>query len=83
MRLRKDREKAIDSTGKVKEGKRIKQSVSGVRAQFSHVKERRSPLRLNVFGREWQQRVVPGIQEHENCVQLSPEKGYLIGNESE
>ena len=55
----------------------------GVRAQLSRVKERRSPLRLNVSGRERQRRVVPGIQEHENRVQLSPGKGYLIGNESE
>ena len=30
-----------------------------------------------------QRRVVPGIQEHENRAQLSPEKGYLIENESE
>jgi hypothetical protein len=56
---------------------------AGVRAQLSQVKERRSPLRLNVIGRERQQRVVSGIQEHENRVQLSPAKGYLIGNESE
>jgi hypothetical protein len=27
--------------------------------------------------------VLPGIQEHENRVQLSPGKGYLIGNEPE
>ena len=27
--------------------------------------------------------MVPGIQEHENRAQLSPGKGYLIGNESE
>jgi hypothetical protein len=54
-----------------------------VRAQFSQVKERRSPLRLNVSGRERPRRVLPGIQEHENCVQLSPGKGYLIENESE
>ncbi len=27
--------------------------------------------------------MLPGVQEHENGVQLSPEKGYLIGNESE
>ena len=54
-----------------------------VRAQLSLVKERGSPLRLNIFGRERQRRVLPRIQEHENCVQLSPGKGYLIGNESE
>ena len=54
-----------------------------VRAQLSQVKERRSPLRLNVFGRERQRHMVPGIQERENRVQLGPGKGYLIGNESE
>ena len=64
-------------------GNESSDSFAGVRAQFTLVKERRSPLRLNVFGRERQRRVLPGIQEHENRVQLSPGKGYLIGNESE
>jgi hypothetical protein len=27
--------------------------------------------------------LLPGVQEHENRVQLNPEKGYLTGNESE
>ena len=58
-------------------------SFAEVRAQLTRVKERRSPLRLNVPGRERQRRMLPEIQEHENRVQLSPGKGYLIGNESE
>ena len=64
-------------------GNESSDSFAGVRAQLSQVKERRSPLRLNVPGRKKQHRVEPGIQEHENRVQLSPGKGYLIGNESE
>ena len=84
MRLRKNKGIAIGSTGKMNERKTNRWiRFAGVRAQLSQVKERRSPLRLNVFGRERQRRVVSGIQEHENRVQLSPRKGYLIGNESE
>ena len=56
---------------------------AGVRARLFQVKERRSPLRLNVFGRGKAAPRTTGVQEHENRVQLSPEKGYLIGNESE
>ena len=58
-------------------------SFAGVRARLFQVKERRSPLRLNVFGREKTAQRATGVQEHENRVQLSPGKGYLIGNESE
>ena len=83
MRLRKDREIYRFNVGKENEGNESNDPFAGVRAQFSRVKERRSPLRLNVFGRERQRRVLPEIQEHEECVQLSPGKGYLIGNESE
>jgi len=64
-------------------GNESSDSFAGVRARLFQVKERRSPLRLNVFGRERQRCVLPGIQEHENRIQLSPGKGYLIGNESE
>ena len=63
-------------------GNESRDSFAGVRARLFQVKERRSPLRLNVFGRERQRRMLPGIQEHENRVQLSPGKGYLIGNEA-
>ena len=84
MRLRKNKGIAIGSTGKMNERKTNRWiRFAGVRAQFTLVKERRSPLRLNVFCRERQRRVVSGIQEHENRVQLSPEQGYLIENESE
>jgi hypothetical protein len=84
MRLRKNKGMAIGSTGKMNERKTNRWiRLAGLRARLFQVKERRSPLRLNVSGRERQRRVVPGIQEHENRVQLSPGKGYLIGNESE
>ena len=75
--------KSYGFNGEVKEGKRIKRFVSQGCAQLSQVKEKRSPLRLNVSGQERQRRVLPGIQEHENRVQLSLGKGCLIGNESE
>ena len=39
--------------------------------------------RLNSSAGKYNAAVVPGIQEHENRAQLSPEKGYLIENESE
>jgi len=55
---------------KENEGNESSDSFAGVRAQLSRVKERRSPLRLNVSGREIQRRMVPGVQEHENRVQL-------------
>ena len=64
-------------------GNESRDSFEGVRAQFSRVKERRSPLRLNVFSRGKAAPRTNGVQEHENRVQLSPEKGCLIGNESE
>ena len=84
MRLRKNKGIAIGSTGKMNERKRNRWiRFAGVRAQLSQVKGIRSPLRLNVFGRERQRHMVPGIQERENRVQLGPGKGYLIGNESE
>ena len=57
-------------------------SLEGVRTRLFQVKERRSPLRLNVFGRGKAVPRTTGVQEHENRVQLSPGKGYLIGNES-
>ena len=73
-------ENAIDSTGKMNERKNeSSDSFAGVHAQLSQVKERRSPLRLNVFGRERQRGVVLGIQEHENRVQLSPGRGISLG----
>ena len=76
-------ENAIDSTGKMNERKNeSSDSFAGVHAQLSQVKERRSPLRLNVSGREKTAQRATGFQEHENRVQLSPGKGYLIGNES-
>jgi hypothetical protein len=56
---------------------------AGVRVQFSQVKEKRSLLRLNVPNRERQRRMLPGIQEHENRVQPSQGKGYLIENKPE
>jgi len=75
---------AIGSTGKMNERKTNRWiRIAGVHAQLSQVKERRSPLRLNVFGRRKAAPRTTGVQEHENRVQLSPEKGYLIGNESE
>jgi hypothetical protein len=52
MRFRKDKETAIGSTGKMDEGDESIDSFAGVRSQLFRVKERRSPLRLNVFGRE-------------------------------
>ena len=64
-------------------GNESSDSFAGVRAQLSQFKERRSPLRLNVFGRGKTALLATGVQEHENRVQLSPGKGYLIGNESE
>lgn len=83
MRLRKNKGIAIGSTGKMNERKTNRWiRFAGVRAQLSQVKERRSPLRLNVFGREKTAQRATGFQEHENRVQLSPGKGYLIGNES-
>ena len=83
MRLRKDREKAIGQLGGENEGNESSDSFAGVRARLFQVKERRSPLRLNVFVRGKAAPRTTGVQEHENRVQLSPGKGYLIGNESE
>ena len=58
-------------------------SFARMRARLFQVKERSSPLRLNVFGRGKAAPRTTGVQEHENRVQLSPGKGYLIGNEAE
>ena len=82
MRLRKDREIYRFNVGKENEGNESNDPIAGVRARLFQVKERRSPLRLNVFGREKTAQRATGFQEHENRVQLSPGKGYLIGNES-
>ena len=37
-----------------------------------------SHLRLNSSAEKYNATVIPGIQEHRKCVQLNPEKGYLI-----
>jgi len=61
------------------EGRKANQVIRlQVCMRSSPSQKRRSPLRLNVSGRERQRRVVPGIQEHENRVQLSPGKGISL-----
>jgi len=83
MRLRKDREMPIGSTGEVKEGKRIKRFVCWG-ACAVHPRQRKTFA--SAIKRLWPGKGSAawlGIQEHENRVQLSPGKGYLIGNESE
>ena len=83
MRLCKDREKAIGSTGKMNEGKRIERFVC--RGACAVLSSQRKTF-ASAIKRLWPGKAAPratGIQEHENCVQLSPGKGYLIGNESE
>ena len=45
---------------------------------YEQTKKGSSHPRLNFGLQKKSMAVVPGIQEHRKCVQLSPEKGYLI-----
>ena len=54
-----------------------REQLSRVKKTFASAIKRLRPGKAAPLG------YLDGIQEHENRVQLSPGKGYLIGNESE
>jgi len=47
------------------------------------IEKESSHPRLNSSARKYITTIKPEIQEHSKCAQLSPGKGYLIGNEPE
>ena len=81
--------KSGHSAGKGKEGGKLEWQTNQKTVQlpagnaFPLQNNGSSHPRLNSSAGKYSAAVVPGIQEHENRAQLSPEKGYLIENESE